>query len=73
MIYQIKNIHFSITPCEKGQNEKPKLVSNSTVTVVELAKVVQGTFHQRKTELFGETAGCKFFCMVLVVITYSVI
>ena len=73
IIYQIKNIHFSITPGERGQNEKPKLVSNSIDTIVELAKVVQGTFHPGKTELFGETAGSKFFCMALVVITYSVI
>ena len=73
MIYQIKNIHSSITPCERGQDEKPKLVSNSTVTIVELAKVIQGTFHQGKTELFGETAGSKCFWMVLVIITYAVI
>ena len=49
MIYQIKGINSSIAPCEKGQYEKTKLVSNSTVTIVELAKVAQGTFHQGKT------------------------
>ena len=49
MIYQIKGINSSIAPCEKGQYEKTKLVSNSTVTIVERAKVAQGTFHQGKT------------------------